>query len=265
MRLRMTSGRETWNSKPSRRICSIRMANCSSPRPLTLNTSEDPVASTRRLTLERVSRSQALFEVARGDVAPVPAGERRVVDEEVHRDRRLFDRDEGQRRRVCWVGDRLADVDVLHAGDGDDVARRGLGDLDALEAVEAVDLGDARVFQCAVAAHDLHRAAELDAAARDAADAEAPEVLAVVDGGDQHLEGRCGVAGRRRHGLQDRLEEGLEVRALDRPARAGRCPGWRRSRSSGSRAARRWRRARGRARRPGRGFRGGRRPCGRSC
>ena len=57
IRLKMTSGRETWNSKPSRRIVSIKIARWSSPRPLTLKTSALSVSSTRRLTLERSSRT----------------------------------------------------------------------------------------------------------------------------------------------------------------------------------------------------------------
>ena len=55
MRLRMTSGRETWNSYPSRRIVSIRIPRCNSPLPLTLKTSGESVNSTRRLTFERNS------------------------------------------------------------------------------------------------------------------------------------------------------------------------------------------------------------------
>ncbi len=87
-------------------------------------------------------------------------------------------------------------------------------DLDALEAVEGVDLGDARVFDDAVAVDDLHRRAEADGAAGDAADAEAAEVVVVVDGRDQHLERRFGVAGRRRYGLEDGVEQRLQGGAL---------------------------------------------------
>ena len=56
--------------------------------------------------------------------------------------------------RVLDVGDRLADRDVLDAGQADDVAGGRLLDLDALQAVERVQLGDLRL---------LHRAVELAA------------------------------------------------------------------------------------------------------
>ena len=42
-----TCGRDTWNSKPSRRMVSIRIDKCSSPRPATLNISALSVGSTR--------------------------------------------------------------------------------------------------------------------------------------------------------------------------------------------------------------------------
>ena len=41
------SGRPAISSKPSRRIISIRIASCSSPRPSTLKASGEPVSSTR--------------------------------------------------------------------------------------------------------------------------------------------------------------------------------------------------------------------------
>ena len=42
------------------------------------------------------------------------------------------------------VGERLADRDVGHAGDGDDLARPGLGGVDAIQRLGDVELGDAR-------------------------------------------------------------------------------------------------------------------------
>ena len=72
------SGRETCTSKPSRRIISMRMDSCSSPRPMTFTCSGESVFSTRRETLpssSRSSRSRRLRDVtywpsrpARGDV-----------------------------------------------------------------------------------------------------------------------------------------------------------------------------------------------------
>ena len=52
----MTRGRETWNSYPSRRIVSIRMPRCSSPRPETVWVSGLSVSSTRSATFRSSSR-----------------------------------------------------------------------------------------------------------------------------------------------------------------------------------------------------------------
>ena len=64
--LMITSGRETASSKPSRRIFSIRIERCSSPRPETRNLSGSSVCSTRKATLCTSSfsrRSKILREV----------------------------------------------------------------------------------------------------------------------------------------------------------------------------------------------------------
>ena len=53
----MTRGRDTWNSKPSRRIVSIRMPRCaSSPRPETAWVSGESVSSTRERDVALESR-----------------------------------------------------------------------------------------------------------------------------------------------------------------------------------------------------------------
>jgi len=53
--LKMTSGRPTLSSKPSRRMVSMRMAIWNSPRPLTTKLSFSSLSSTRMATLDRIS------------------------------------------------------------------------------------------------------------------------------------------------------------------------------------------------------------------
>ena len=55
--LRMTCGRDSANSKPSRRMFSARIDRCSSPRPLTSKRSGRSVSRTRSATSLRSSRS----------------------------------------------------------------------------------------------------------------------------------------------------------------------------------------------------------------
>ena len=69
---------------------------------------------------------EAALEQPGGQLAAVLAGERRGVDADRDRQRRLVDGDDRQRARVVGVGQRLADRDVRDAGHGDDLARPGL-------------------------------------------------------------------------------------------------------------------------------------------
>ena len=62
----ITSGRDTWSSYPSRRIVSIRIDKCNSPRPETVHLSGESVGSTRRETSvcnSACKRSSTLREV----------------------------------------------------------------------------------------------------------------------------------------------------------------------------------------------------------
>ena len=66
---------------------------------------------------------ETVLDQAGGQLLAVAPGERRGVDADRHRQRRLVDRDDGQRDRVLGVGERLADGDLGDAGDGDEIAR----------------------------------------------------------------------------------------------------------------------------------------------
>ena len=170
---------------------------------------------------------EALGQVARGDVLAFLARERPVVDAEVHRDRRRVDLEQRQDRRVLDRGDRLADVEVRHAGERDDVAGEGLGELEPLEALEAEHLLDAELFLAAVAVREQHAIADLGAAGAHAADRHVAEVVVVVERRDLHAQRRVGIAGGRRHLLDDEVEDRAEILALvaelaDREALAAR-------------------------------------------
>ena len=136
-----TSGRDTCSSKPSRRICSISTANCSSPRPRTSNVSGDGGGQHLDRDVAQHLAVEPVLDLAAGhEACPSRPDERRGVDAEGHAQRRLVDRQPRQRPRVERVGDRVADGHVGYAGDGDDVARAGLGDVDPLDALAVVRL-----------------------------------------------------------------------------------------------------------------------------
>ena len=95
-----TFGRDTESSKPSRRMVSIRMPSCSSPRPATSMESLSSNSRTRSATLPSASRSSRSRMIAAGDLVAFGAGERRIVDAEGHRQRRRIDRLRRERRRL---------------------------------------------------------------------------------------------------------------------------------------------------------------------
>ena len=142
-----TCGLPTVSSKPSRRIISTRIGELQLAAALDL----PGVGALGRQHPDRHVADELgvepVLDQAGGELRAALAGQRRGVDADGHRDRRLVDGDDRQRTRVVGVGERLADGDLGDAGDGDDVAGAGrlgrhpverlgheqLGDLDPLD------------------------------------------------------------------------------------------------------------------------------------
>ena len=155
--------------------------------------STDPLGTlARTYTFEDGKAEQLAIEpvldLPRGHELAVPARERGCVDAEDHRHRGLVDRERRDGRRLLGVGNRLADVDVLDAGEADDVARGRGGRLDTLQSLERVQLRHGRSADGAVELADGNRVADLDRALEHAADGEPAEVVARVEVGDESLQ-----------------------------------------------------------------------------
>ena len=142
------------------------------------------------------------------------AGERGGVDPDLHLDRRLLDDDALQRPAFpsrLEVDDRIADVDVLDAGDRHDLARRGLLRRDTLQPLDRRQdldrpLERGPVLDDADGLIGPHRPGD------DATDREATRVVVVVEVVDDDLQRRARVPGSRGDVLDDEVEERLEVR-----------------------------------------------------
>ena len=156
---------------------------------------------------------QPLAQLPAGDELALAPGERRGVDLEVHRQRRLIHADGRQPERMLRVADRHADVDGLDAGDGDDVAGARLFHRVALEAGEGQHLADPGEPAVGIAKAQRHALAGAHHAAANAADADAPDVGVVVEGRDLQLQRQVGLRRRRRHVGEDRLEQRRHVGA----------------------------------------------------
>ena len=170
---------------------------------------------------------EALANLARREKLAFASGKRRVVDAERHRDGRFVDRDRVNALGFVRVGNRVADVEVFDARDADDVAGRRFLDLDALQSGERQQRREAQPRDDAAVARDLgDRRVRTRRSAEDAADADAADVLVVIDRGDQHLE-RAFLGRRFGNVRDDRFEERLErvARVLERTH--ARCRPWR--------------------------------------
>jgi hypothetical protein len=107
---------------------------------------------------------ESLADIARGDELALLAGEGSIVRQKLHLHRGLFDLEQGKHDRAGDLGDGLAHGQIMHAGDGADVARHGFLKLEALERLVAQDLGHAELFTAPVAMHTQGALALVDAA-----------------------------------------------------------------------------------------------------
>ncbi len=112
------------------------------------------------------------------------------------------------------VDDCLANGDVGDAGDAHDVARTGLLDFHAAQPVEREQLRDLRLLLRAIELHDDDRIVDPDAPVEDPANGNPPEVLVRVEVRDEQLEARVAAALRRRHMVDDGIEQRTQVDRL---------------------------------------------------
>ncbi len=161
---------------------------------------------------------QAIAQVAAREVLTglALAGEGRRVDARAHLDGGLLDVDAAQGARLPAKGevdDGVAHVDVVGAGDGDDLARPralGHGAAQALEGREHLDGGLGRTAILDDADGLIRRHCARD----DAPDGEATHVVVVIDVADEDLQRRVGIARRHGHLLEDQIEQRREVLRL---------------------------------------------------
>src|SRR5204862_1207659 len=102
-----------------------------------------------------------------------------------HRHGRLVDGNRGNRNLPFDVGNRLADRDVPDAGEADDVAGSGFGDVDPLQAVEGEQLRDLRRLDGAVQLADGDGVTDFHAAGEDSAARNPSELIVRIKISDQ--------------------------------------------------------------------------------
>ena len=247
------AGATPTSSKPSRRMVSIRMPSCNSPRP------ETSIASLSSDSRRRAARRCLRLRAAGGrgsrgscTLSPsVPASGESLTRKVIDSGRRI-DRLRRQRLVDRGIADRVGDG-APSAGRRWRRCRRPRPRRPAVRSrprKASTLVTRPCLDQLAVAAQHLDRLVRLDRAGRDAAGEDAAEIGVGFQHGAEHAE-RAFLDRRRRHVAQHQVEQRRHavvlraVRAVGHPAVLG--PS---RRGSGSRAARRWRRARRTGRTP---------------
>src|ERR1700682_1147095 len=90
---------------------------------------------------------QPFPDLARSDEFSVLSGEWRVVDQKIHRDRRLLHRDTGQSLRMLEIGHSEADLDALQAGERDNLTGGSLWNFDAVQSFVGEQSGHTRLLR----------------------------------------------------------------------------------------------------------------------
>ena len=139
-------------------------------------------------------------------------GEWTVVDGELHLHGGRVDLDEGECLHVWCRGEGVADVDIVEAGEADDVSGDGFLNVVGREAGEGLHLGDFDAVLGAVFAKCVDGLALFDLSGEDAADRHAADVVVPVDVGDEHAEVAVFDDGGR-DALDDGFEEVVHVLA----------------------------------------------------
>ena len=137
-------------------------------------------------------------------------GERGVIDDEIHRDRRL--RNLLERNRGCLAGDdRITYVEILDTGNRNDLTAAGLIDINSCETVKGVELRDTYTGTLVriVVVHDVGLLIQLQGTVIDLTDTDTSDELVVINSRHQHLRIRIRIALRCRDIIEDGLEQWL--------------------------------------------------------
>ena len=155
---------------------------------------------------------QPVPDMAGGEVLPLPAGHRAVVHEKEHRHGRLVHTDSRQRLRILQGGDGIADLEIFHAGEGNDVARLDPLHRNLFQPHEGVEGGELDPRSDRLFAAEAVGLAHLQDAVHQAADGELAHVGVIVEVRDEILRHGQIIPLRTWNCRQDRIEERREIR-----------------------------------------------------
>jgi len=122
------------------------------------------------------------------------AGERRLIDGELHAKGRLADFEAGQRFRLISISDRVPDGNVGKARDVDDLAGRGGFGRAPLQRLDRQQGGDPLSLAGTGLADADHVLTRTQRASRDPPDGEPADVVVVIQVAHEQLQRAVGIA-----------------------------------------------------------------------
>src|SRR5207249_10303047 len=125
--------------------------------------------------------------MTRGNKFSFAPGKRRIVDQNVHANRRRIDIYELKRRTFFAISKSFANVNFLETSKANDVAAGRVLYFDLLQSRIGKKRGDCSPFPAAVAVDADDRVADRDAAADDTPERNASQIIAVIQVRHQHL------------------------------------------------------------------------------
>src|ERR1041385_7727436 len=105
------------------------------------------------------------------------------------------------------MSDGFADVNPLHSRNCEDIAWTANRFVDTPQSFERIHLCNARLLNRTIKLCDRHIISRTQRSVEDAADGQAPEIIAVIEIRHQQLQDAIGLAGRFRNSVEDCLEK----------------------------------------------------------
>src|SRR6266403_2235351 len=152
---------------------------------------------------------ETIANLSRRHKFPVASGKRRIVYQNAHSNRRRIDIDKLKRRALFSIGQLFTDISVFKSGQAHNFASAGLLGFNLFESGMGKERRDRSAFAISIAMKTDNRIANADAAADDAPESDAPDIITVIKIRNEHLKKRIGRNFRRR----DVLNNGLEKRS----------------------------------------------------
>src|SRR5713101_5960748 len=158
--------------------------------------------------------NEPIANMSRRHKFPLASGKRRIVHQDAHSNRWRIDIDKLKRRALFSIGQRFTDISVFKSGKAHNFAGARFLGFDLFETGMGKERGDGSAFAISIAMKTDNRIANTHAAANDATESNAPDIITVIKIRNEHLKKGIGRNLRWRHVLNNGLEKRSHVFVL---------------------------------------------------